>query len=381
MKLAIVWLLLLTAAVILIAAVSSYDAPSTDPSIVVIGDQAEIDRLALPLLDGASVVATLDDLPSSRPSIVFLTVDAASSLANDALAGIARKGVAIGGLNVPIEELARLNGTLEQRHLVDEAFVQAGEQPPEPLEPPLWSFLWISCGILADYDLTPGTRGAEGTFDGPLGRRPFEGAFKEMKALGDECASFDPTNLPHPSYRVVVVGPRQETSDFAIPFITEALYVDHAEDVPFEDVAIVLITPSGARESTQYEPEPLALLRYAGVPIVGLDVDLADLLQMTGVIAALRGVSDEVADDAFDDARWHGQHPMYSYMDRSCPLDGARQGGQGQMWIGGFGAAPESPPLRTFSSRIEGLRDLGARCIDILRAQQQAYIDSLYAED
>jgi hypothetical protein len=201
-----------------------------------------------------------------------------------------------------------------------------------------------------------------------------------MLDLGGRCATFDPARIPPPSYRLVVIGAPEETEAFSIPALADALYVDAAADVPLDDVALVLVTPSGAKASVAFEPEPLTSLRNSGVPIIGLDVELADLTEMTGVISALRGVNDAVANDALEQARWNGQRPMYSYMSRSCPLGDAMQAGQGQMWIGGFGAERETPPLRSFTRRVEELRQRGAACIDILRRQQQAYIDSLRDE-
>lgn len=140
------------------------------------------------------------------------------------------------------------------------------------------------------------------------------------------------------------------------------------------------MTPTGAEASTRYETEPLAALYDSGIPVVGLEIDRGDLLEYTGLIARLRGVSDEVADDFYREAKWQGQRPMYSHAWRSCPLELVDQGGSGQSWIGGFGAAPESPPLKTFTMRIEDLREVGANCVDVLRLQQQAYIESLQRE-
>ena len=378
MKLAILWLLLVAGALALISAVASYDPGHTDPSIVVVGERSEI-AVDLPQLDDATFVSNLDDLPSPIPTVLLLTPGAASNLPDGALSVIAKKGVAIGGINVSIEELARLNGTAAGRQQFEDALIEAGEDLPLTPDPPFWSLLWRSCGIIPDRGFSPGgTKGASGSFNGPLELRPFETAFAQMKALGGQCTRFDSTNIPPPSYRIVVIGTEEEAGDFVIPALADAIYVDRASEVPNDDVALVLITPAGVRDGLPYEPVILETLRNSGVPIVGLDVDLASLMELSGVIAAIRGASAQAAHDYFASAQWEGERPVYSYISRSCPLDDPREGDQGQAWIGGLGAAPESPPLKTFRMRIEELREMGANCINILRRHQQAYIESLH---
>lgn len=214
MKLAILWLMLVSGAVALIAGVASYDPAHSDPSIVVVGERSEIAALDLPQLDDATFVSTIDDIPSPIPSVLLLTPSAATNLPDDALEAIAKKGVAIGGLTVPIEELARLNGTAAERQQIEDALIAAGEEVPFTPDPPNWAFLWRSCGIFSSRGNFGGTMGAGGSLDGPQGHRPFETAFAQMKSLGEWCAQFDPTNIPPPSYRIVITGrpPRPKPS-------------------------------------------------------------------------------------------------------------------------------------------------------------------------
>jgi hypothetical protein len=108
-KVAAIWLLLVAGALALIGGVASYDGSSTEPSIMVIGKRDEVAALDLPQLQDATFVDDVSMIPARPPALLFVTPDAAAALEDDALRNVARKGVAIGGLNVTLADLWRLD--------------------------------------------------------------------------------------------------------------------------------------------------------------------------------------------------------------------------------------------------------------------------------